>query len=165
MKQQGNILIILTIIVVFLAGLAFYNQSKPKSNPTQPTSTNTLAETKTFQSKNLKFSITVPSIFQVEEKFTTVLISKGDNQIMINRNGTNFDKIEDYIKDLGIKNHFVILNKTSSQINGLEAISGKIEETKIYFLYKNNAVYSFSTNSEALYNDLDQIAQSFKYTP
>lgn len=40
-----------------------------------------------------------------------------------------------------------------------------IGDEKNYFIYVSDSVYSFSTSDKSLYDDLDQIAQSFKYIP
>lgn len=138
----------------------------PSYAPTQ-----TIKE-KIYRSKTLKFSIIVPSKFQVEERFTTILLKYNDELIQINRNGTNFENIEGYLNDLSKKNKITIQDERKTAINGLNAIIGTLQYPggpqngeKNYYLYNNYAIYSISTPSEALFSDLDQIAQSFRYAP
>lgn len=166
MKQQGNIIIILIIVAALIICITLYNQSKSISKTPQPTPSTNSQQTKTFRSSSvMKFSIEIPENYQVEEKFTNVTIATPKGSIYINRTGTNFEKVEDYINDLGTKNHFTLTDKKILQINGLKTISGIIEKEKIYFIYNDYAVYTLTAKSESLYSDLDQIAQSFRYIP
>lgn len=163
MKQRGNILIILIVITAVILGFAFYNQSKTANPPSssQPTT----VQTKTFQSKDLKFSIELPNGFQSEENLGSVTISTPEGTLYVDRNGTNFNSVEEYAKDLEKKNGFILSDKENLSINGLNAISGTVDKEKTYFIYTENAVYTLTSKTESLYNDLDQIAKSFRYTP
>jgi len=38
-----------------------------------------------------------------------------------------------------------------------------ISEEKVYYIYVDNWIFTFSTSTPELYNDLDQTAQSFRY--
>lgn len=181
MKQSGNILIISVIIITafLFSSVVYYSlKSTNKSNkysinaPIQPETTRSSQETtKIFSSKNLKISFVVPLNSSVEEKFTTVIIKIDSHNIKVSRSGTNFDTLDDYLKDLGAKNNFSLLDKKTSDISEFQSISGRIERSieplqeKIYFIYADGWIFTFSTSFESLYDDLDQIAQSFKYTP
>lgn len=176
MKQQGNILIILAIIAALTTGAIIYFKSNSFSTP-QPTSTPRAAtssdgQIKTFQSKNLKFTINIPAYLQIEEKFTTVILKSNNTQIVLSRIATNFENLEDYLNDLSIKNKLVIEDREVKTINNLNSVTANIKASvnrdkneKVYFIYVDNWIYSLTTDSESLYDDLDQIAQSFKYTP
>jgi len=168
--KKGNTLILLVIVVVLtIAGLMYFNSLNKTSSNTQQdkkVTINSTEKTKIFKSSSaLRFSIELPFDYQAEERFGSVIIFTPNGSIFINRNGTNFDRLEDYLSDLSIKNHFVLINKNNSQVNGLETISGNIEKEKIYFIYKDYAVYSLSAKDKSLYNDLDQIAKLFHYAP
>lgn len=180
MKQMSNILIILAIIVVLIAAGVLYFAFKPTSIPNnspassskqpQATSKSSSKEIKTYQSKKIKFSISFYRNFKIEENFNEVILNSNNGNVLIGRNGTNFPTIAGYVDDLSQKNHLKISQRTSLRIDGKDAVSGIIShadgiQEKTYFIYADNWVYTLSTSSEALYNDLDQIAESFKYTP
>ena len=130
-------------------------------------------ELKTFRSSSImKFSILVPKNFQVEEKFGSVKISTEQGSIEINKNGTNFSDLENYLKDLSKKNQFELVNGESLNIAGLKSLKGDLKSStnpdlneRIYFIYVDYRVYSISTKLISLFDDLDQIAQSFRYIP
>lgn len=129
-------------------------------------------ETKEYKSKDLKISINVPSGFRIEDKFASISLIKTEGVINIGRNGTNFESIEGYLDDLSLKNRITITDKEKVMINNINAIRGVIKssggpqrEDKVYFFYNNFAVYSIATSIPALFDELDEIAQSFRYTP
>lgn len=166
--QKGNTLIILVIAAALVVGLMYLNSSN-KTLTTQQNGKvipNNAEQSKTFKSSSvLKFSIELPEGFKAEEKLGSVNIGSPEGQIYIDRNGTNFSNLADYLKDLEEKNRFILLDKKSLQINGLSAIAGQVGKEKSYFIYTENVVYNLTAKTEALFDDLDQIAQSFKYTP
>lgn len=172
---KGNIAVIFVVLAASALGILIYLKSQPnniadqnqtaKLTASQPTATPVLKQTKTFQSKNLKFSIVVPANFQVEEKFTRVTITAPDGLIYITRSGTNFSNLDDYLYDLENKNHFNLKNRQKFSRDSLTIISGFKDKEKEYFIFVDNWVYLLSTSSESLFDDLDQIAQSFKYIP
>ena len=71
----------------------------------------------------------------------------------------------DFLKDNRGTSYTNITNKRYLNINNLESVSGFIGEEKIYFIYVDYTVYLISSKTGALFSDLDQIAQSFRYTP
>ena len=176
MKQKGNIPIFL-IIIILAAGAAVYFFVKSNMPTFQnlypspaPSPTNIVA-LKTFQSQLMKFSIQLSNDFQIEEKFTTVILSSSKGEILISRNGTNFKNLKDYLNDLDTKNKVTIVEQKTLSINDYEVFlrsekySGSEKMTKVYVIYVDNWVFAISTTSESLYDDLDPIAQSFRYTP
>ncbi len=171
-------LIALAIIFGFYFFQNYSNKPTPKtsipsatrsaSNLASPTSSPSATQTKLYQSKNLKFSVVVPADFQPEEKLTTINLSKGNMYIQIARVAINYNNIQDYVQQLSKLNNFNLTQKESSVINGYHSIDGIIKSTgeeKDYFILVDGWVFTISTNSRVLYNNLDQIAQSFKYIP
>lgn len=165
---------IILIILIILASIGAYfgfkkfASTKPYQINQLPSSTPTLSitsKTKTFQSTILKFSIEIPDRFTVSENSGRVVLSSTEGKIYIDRNGTNFSNIDDYVKDLSSKNKITLMSQERSITNGLESISGIVDADKEYFIYTENWVYLLSTSSKSLYLDLDQIAQSFRYIP
>ena len=121
---------------------------------------------KTFKSSStMKLTINVPIDSLVEEKFGSVTIAIKDEKIYVDQNGTNFDNLKGYLEDLKIKNRFTLLDEKEVEINGQKALMGFINDEKIYFIYNKYHINTISTKSKSLYSALDQIAQSFRYTP
>lgn len=175
--QKGNVLIVLLIISLAIVGVIIYLQFHPAistKNPNsslspinQSTKTNTTKQTKTFRSSNvMKLTIELPVDYQVTERLGSVtILSPKDEQIYIERNGTNFSNLQDYIKNSRNNIDIKLQNRQYLRINGLEAVSGFIDGEKIYFILAENVVYLISTKNSSLFTDLDQLAQSFRYTP
>ncbi|MBI3485412.1 hypothetical protein HY025_00545 [Candidatus Daviesbacteria bacterium] len=163
---SGVIIISLVYILTQFQKLQIPAQvNNPPISTVQPIST-----IKTYSSKTLRLTIQVPSSYTLDEKFTTITLTSSRGKILVDRNGTNFSNVQSYLTDLSQKNHFILLNESTLTINNQSAISGLINhldgtKEKIYFIYSDYAIYNFSTSSPDLYSDLDQIAQSFKYTP
>jgi len=68
-----------------------------------------------------------------------------------------------------IKELEVIEEKTTS-INSLKAVRREVvlgtgEKRLVYDIYAEGLIYTIFTDSPALYDDLDQIAKSFRYAP
>lgn len=162
------LLVILTLILAVILSLGYKSITAQKQVKIRDE--NRVEQTqslKAFSSKSLKLTITVPTQFQVSEKFGTIKISNSNGEININQNGTNFNNLDDYLNDLKQKNHFTLNNQQNLLINNLSAIKADIESQHIYYIFSkgNYTVYSFSTRDNYLYPVLDQIAQSFRYTP
>lgn len=184
MKQQGNILIILVIILatVVIGAGAYMAVKKPTPEPSQvfPTpspiseqkqSSLEDKQPKIYFAKNMKFSIEIPSDFVTEEASISVSLTSKEGVIEIIKNGTNYNSLQDYIEDFDTKRSLSVVESRKMQIDSHEALSRTIRfannniNQKSYYIYVNYNVYIFSTSSEALYDDLDQIVQSFRYTP
>ncbi|MEN9407099.1 MAG: hypothetical protein RLZZ455_315 [Candidatus Parcubacteria bacterium] len=123
-------------------------------------------ESESFIFSQLNFSIDVPSDYVIEEKYSLVILKSNVGEIAISNNGTNFETIDQYLNDLGVKNHFSLTDKEDLVINSYPAAKLIIGKRVDYFIYATEwTVYTLSTDSEALYDDLDQIARSFRYIP
>lgn len=168
MKPLG-IALIGAVILIF--AYSSYTKIKPQTDNPTPTPTQT-SQPKTHRSEVLKFTITVPSQFSIKDEKIRVIISNLEGDMIISRNGTQFDSLEEYIKDFDIKHKTTPSNEQKISVGNFSAVSRVIKYPgsnpsgdKIYLVYTGDAVYQFSTSSESLYPDLDQIAQTFKYTP
>lgn len=171
---------IIVIVVILASGYFAFNRysqpttllTPPQAKQTPPTSPAS-QELKTFQSKNLKFSIQIPTDFQTEEKFTRVTLSNTNrDEIFINRIATDFSNLEDHLNDLNKKNKVEVIEQKSIAINKYQALvrlikypGGPSQGERVYNIFVDNWVYSISTTFESLYDDLDQIARSFRYIP
>lgn len=120
---------------------------------------------KEFKSSEMDFSIDLPENFNVEEGSISIKLYSSNGEIWTYRNSTNFDNLTDYIENSRNNLGSRLTGRKSLTINGLQSVSGFIDEEKLYFVYTDNRVYILSTKNADLYSDLDQIAQSFRYTP
>ena len=119
-----------------------------------------------FISKNMHFSVKVPIRYQIEERTTSTVFSDEKGKILVGRTGTNYSTIEQYLDNLSLKNNFKTDGKESIVINSLPTVVLNIDNRRDYFIYGTEwTVYTLSTDSEELYGDLDQVAQSFRYEP
>lgn len=171
-KAKNNKKIIYSIIAIIsiVAIVLIFKQNTP---PAVNNTTDNLnyPQGKTFTSKLLKFSIDYPNNCNIEEADTDINLNCNSEIIRISRYGTNFSNPSDFFRDLSIKNRFTIIDSKSIELNTMQALEAKITYPggpaieKIYYIYKNYAIYSISASSPELYSDLDQIARSFRYTP
>jgi hypothetical protein len=177
-KKNRRLLVLLGILVLCLVVYALVqsNQLRQINNYSYQTKINyqkTAESTdRVIISKFGHFSVVVPEGFSGVAQYTDAVLKSKDGEIIIGRNGTNFDEVNAYINDLALKNKINILKKKDLSINGLSGVRAVIEypisksKSKMaYFIYTDNQVYTLSTDSEALYADLDKIANSFRYLP
>jgi len=148
--------------------LFFYN-SKPKNSlsvkESISTTTPVLNRDETYSSNHLGIQLTIPAEFTIKNTGISLVLSKDKNTIVIGRSGSFFDNLDMHIDSLIKKNHLTLSQIDYDPIQSYESIAGYINAEKIYFIYVDSLVFSFSTSSPELYDDLDQIVQSFKYIP
>jgi len=174
-KDSQNLKRILLVLLVLIIGgilistkITFDQINKLGNAPTPSTNSadkNIAGQKKTYSSKFMKFSIEVPQNFTVNERFATVTITSPEGKIIIDRNGTNYSDLDSYLDNLSELNKLEIRNKEKLEINSLSTIKAFIGKEKVYFIYYDYWLFPISTTSEELYDELDQIAQSFKYQP
>ncbi len=170
-KKQNNQFFRLGVVggILFLSVVGYFVAMSKSSNTSN--SAIMQKETKTYQSKNMHFSIQINSDFQTKDSDSSVYLISSNRQIAIVRNGTNFNDLDSYISNFDSKRKLVSTNSTKLTIDGYEGLSRIVRfteesmEQKSYYIYVNNYVYILSTFSPILYSDLDKIAQSFRYTP
>lgn len=123
-----------------------------------------------FDSKYLQFSVNLPNGFQATDETSRIVINSDDGQVTVTRNGTQYNDLESYMLDYDSKRKLISTDENSIIIDGYRALSRLVEfpdqnaKQKSYYVYIDNWVYIFSTSSEELYDDLDEIAHSFRYT-
>ena len=174
-KIKTNHGLIIIIVFIFLFGLVIYLLGNTNKTYVLQTTTGitSKSDTENFQSKDLRFTITIPSLYTVREGQTYVeVLLNGVITFDIVRNGTNFESLDTYLKDSDIKKKLTtVTDEKTLTINGhrsasrIETNAGSKIKQKLYYIYVDNWVYILSTSSESLFPDLDQIAQSFRYTP
>lgn len=174
-KQKGtNKVIYLLLAFVILLVLLFFVMLLNKSSNYQnnnPEALTEIPQKKTYYSKSMKVSVDMPISFQVEESFTTITFKKNDDSITLSRNGTQFSNLESYLNDFDSKRQLIVPENNEIIINGYDTVLRTMNfpkqniKQKSYYIYVDNWVYVIFTKSKSLFNDLDQIARSFRYTP
>lgn len=167
------ILILVSAVVLFvLSGIMTTEKNSTVQNtPEEITQNKNGSNLKTFKSSSvMKFSINIPKNLEAEENLGRVTIISQYGKIYIERNGTNFANLKDYLNDLDVQNKPKILEENQRLINNNQGSIrlikyGTGEIQKVIVIFSEGWIYNFYTNSETLYDDLDQIAQSFRYTP
>lgn len=169
-KNNEKIIIALAVALILLLGLVLYSQSSPSTST--PQQINPSNEAKLYTSKNLKFSLQIPTLWRVTEDQTFTDLTSQDGKINVSRIATNFDNVNAYLADFDSKRTIKIASEEKMLINGYDSIKreerfigGTIAEQKVYYIYIRGWIYSLSTSSKELYSDLDQIARSFRYIP
>ncbi len=169
-KRENKFLsfIVIIIVVIFVGAIYIVISS---GNLYQNISNSQPTSNQIYKSKAMKFSIDVPSKFQIKEDLSIFLLKYNGLNIEIIKNGTNYSNLNDYIVSFDQRRNLISSEVKKNSVNGLEAMSRKVRfpkekgEQKTYYICGDNWVYILSTSSPALFNDLDKIARSFRYTP
>lgn len=152
--------VIVVVGAVLVAVLVWWQVGSSETIPI------TNSSTRTFNSgRVMDFVIEVPTTFEITEKSSRVSFSDSQGAIYIDQVFTELDDLDTYI--LNSKNNLEtrLEDREEISINDLEAVSGFIGDRKEYLIYADGRVYFIFTDSPALYDDLDQAARSFRYTP
>lgn len=171
-KYNPHVLILLIVCGIFIALTLIVIEggyrAKQDNNPPQ-------ANNNVFTSSINQFSVDLGKLNyqKINEDYNEVSIVRSEGTIQIGKIGTNFDTLNGYINDLMEKNDLLSEGREELFINGSPVIRtvikfpvSKAKDQKTYFVYPIEwTVYTLSTDSEALYDDLDQIARSFRYIP
>jgi len=165
--QKVNTFLIILICTAIIIGAVVFITNGFQKNTDLNTPSPTPTTTKFQSSSALKFSVDVPNGLKAVDNNGYVQVTNGKAEILIIRNGSFFNNIKEYLSDLEKKNGFILSRKADVPINKGEAVTGYIGSEKNYFIMpeRSYAVYVFSTKSPQLYQALDQIAKSFRYTP
>jgi len=164
------VLIPLILLSVFIYN-KFLSQKYIQTSPQNVIPTVFNQNLKTFKSSTMDFTVQIPNYYQATEKLTYVDLKSDNGLVDVVRNRTNFNSLDEYLKDTDSRKKLSIFSRENLEINGYNAES-RIEQNKdsgvkqkVYYIFVDGSVYIISTKIESLYSDLDQIAQSFKYTP
>ncbi len=168
-KNFYKLLLFIFTVVVVLSYLFFYrnfiNQVFPKQNK------NSQQDRQYFESPHWNFSIVIPKEYTIKEASSYIDLYKSDKKINISKNGTNFNNVKDYLDEFDRKRALIVNSLSEFKIDGYDGIvreevfeNLKIKQ-KVYYIYLNSSVYTFSTESTDLYTDLEQIVKSFEYLP
>lgn len=167
-KSNSGIIVVIFVVIVFGFIVYFVGNINKIFLLRSKTVINNL---KTYTSEEMKFSIHIPSKFQVEDLEIKLILSYYGKEISMIRNGTNYDNLTDYLVNFDKKRNLVVSEVKRVLIDGKDVLVRMLEfpeekiKQKAYYVYVDNWVYILSTSSEDLYGDLDQIVQSFRYMP
>jgi len=154
----GLVVLVVVFLVLFFRGSLKFSSDSPTA-------------TKTFKSSEvMDFEVEVPSGFSVEEKIIRVILTFEGNSIYLDKSSTNFDDLDSYIADLDSIDRVEVIEEKTTSINSLKAVRREVvlgtgEKRLVYDIYAEGLIYTIFTDSPALYDDLDQIAKSFRYAP
>src|SRR3989344_4274171 len=160
---MNRLILIVLIIGVIIVG--YYLLAKPQNQTTAPIPSPSIstAQPEVYTSDLFKLKIVIPIDFNAEEKFNTITLKKENQEIRINRNGTNYSNLPDYIKDLSKKNKLSIEEINVEEKNGNQLVTTQYftepnKERKTIFIYKDYFVYSISSDTPGLFNEIDEIS-------
>lgn len=170
-KKNYQYLILLSISLTILITFIYFHFTA--NNKDRVTQTNSETKLLTYTSQNKKVSFLYPPDYQIEEIYNDISLIKGISQISIYSIGTNYDNLQDYLNGLERMNKLNIVERYPSQINNIKTIRAVIKtpvnnnpDSYTYFFYPTEwTVYSISTDSKELRNDVDKIAETFIYNP
>ena len=158
--------VILIILFSSLSVLYLLYNGKHTTQLSQSISTNPNSNENTQSymapgEQNYEIEIPLEATIEIGTSSTQVVV--GENTIVIIRNGTNFTNLDNYLADLDMQNLKDVRSKEPFIIDGYNFVSRDLGSAKQYYGYVEGWIYNFSTSSPELYDDLDQIAQSFRY--
>ena len=165
MNKQRNI-IILVLIIIGIIGLSLYtNLNRNRSQPPQGIESGK----NIYKSAAIKFAIEVPKDFKVEDKGVTLTLKHNLGELKISRNGTQYQTIKSHLGYFDKLRGVSEIESKELRINAYQAIR-RLEETPdgnrlAYYIMVESFIYTLSTTSQPLFDDLDQIAKSFQSTP
>ncbi|MBI2442628.1 MAG: hypothetical protein HYV40_01825 [Candidatus Levybacteria bacterium] len=129
-------------------------------------------ESAIYSSPTLNINFTLPSGFTPEEQINRVILTSKNGQIVVEKINTNFDNLNNYLVDISKKNNLEVVESDSLMVDGVSVKKVQVRNPRSnvveswYLFYPTEwTIYTLSTNSESLYDDLDQIARSFRYIP
>lgn len=168
------ILLTLIAVILFFQTLRSYSSHKVKSQPLDKYEKyeHPIWGDQIYTSNFLHFSVYIPKDFIAEENYNTISLKKGEELITIDRIASMFDNLDEHISNYDSRRELIIKNQNNIRMSSYPAIvreqsfgTDNIKDHKIIFTYINGWVYTLSTSSPDLYDELNQIAQSFQYLP
>lgn len=165
---SAMVVVLLGLIIFFgLLSYSFLYLDKDKYNIVKPSQ-----ESNIYVSELNGFSIDLTGLEyeKIEDNYNLAKIITKEGEIIITVNGTNFSTIHDYIDTFDSRRNIKVLSSEEVTINGKDNLIREVSfpdleiQEKTYNTLLNHTVYTLSTDSPELYDELDQIANSFEYT-
>ena len=172
MKKQPAVLLILLAFVLVVGTLVYlkYSSRQDKVIFNPQTTGSPVSKLKMYKSLELDFSTQLPTSYIVDVKFTHLDLKNTTGSIGVDRNAHTFASLKEYLADVDDRDQLPSVNiikeflVNKHQVVVRDELRGGVK-VRMYYIFTNDWVYVFSTESESLYSDLDQIVQSFQYTP
>ncbi len=163
-KSYGNKLV-LVIFAFLLAGMYIVLFKQLATLKYVNPSSSAIERTNTYRSNILEMSVTVSDGFEVEESGNFITLTSDEGTIHIDRISTNENSIRAYVQKLREKNNINVQEHKAQYFRNVEVLETMIEDSDLtYFLSpKLGRIFSLSTTSPELYDDLEKIVQSFEY--
>jgi hypothetical protein len=158
-KRKVPYIAVLFVVSLLLAGY-FFNTKKFPFRTTYPSTTSALRE---YVSDDMNFVVGIPRDSEVEELSNTLSIKSTAGTIWITREGTNYETFDEFWQ--GIKRANSTFEEKRSVEGEWEIVSYKTGNEKAYIFFSKGKYFTLSTESSNLFDTLDQIAKSFRYTP
>lgn len=177
MKQKGWSKILLILVISLITGILLYLYKSKIINFTKDIDTQGIINRNTdinqeFTSVYLKFNLKIPNNFTGVDEPSRIALATQEGSVYIIRNGTQYKDLDTYLSNFDKNTKLNVIKDEKLLINGYQARLRVFDDTdvaqskeKIYFIFIDNFVYKLSTTYESLFDDLDQVAQSFRYIP
>ena len=167
-------LILLSFAGMYMAGCT--SDLRPTGNTYEATdSAGVQTEWVEYRQSFMKIAFVVRPEWEVSSANILVTMRNGDESMSISRSATNSDNIVDHfaiLDEAAVQNNFInnLKDREFLNLGDYDAyllfknnIESSSPERKIYFIYADHYIFQISTDSPDLYDDLDQVAMSFRY--
>lgn len=165
-KHHYNIVVIvlLSIILLFVLLMFTFYRAEMQNN------SNLSENTREHISPTMNFSISYPAFFELNDNGIEVSLKNEEGEIEIVRNGTTDMKPESILSNFdGMRNPISVISSQNNSLSGYTGILRQEEypnlgvSKKTQYIFLPGTMFVLSTSSENLYDELDQVAQSFRY--
>jgi hypothetical protein len=175
MKKKAKVnknLRIYSLLGLMVSLFLIFNILFIKTSPNQLYQSFTNARhTKLYKSETLRISFYYPEDYTVEEVLGIVTLKNNFGKIIVDSNASNYQSIEEYIDYLEQVNNVKIIDRSKISRNNLSSIYGVIQhsgtrspDSLTYFFNPAKwTVFTISTDSKELKNDLDNIAKTIVF--
>jgi len=158
MKTIKNLILFLIVSTLIIIGAALL-VLKNTSNPGIPTPKLLINKELQFSSEALGITFDAPKTAKITENVNTINIEINGETIMITRSASYYDSAEEHVAYLEELNNYTFdkIEKVNENI-----LMTQLGDKTMYFQKKGDYIFSISTESTDLYDELESIAYSLK---
>ncbi len=165
-KPQKNVTFLGIVILILLLSAVAWFVSSPKKEP-ESTVTKS-SEVEHFTSENLEISFDAKTPVLMKDLWTNVILDYDGKEIVIGRSGHNYEGLDEYLERLIELNHLNVKARRDAVIDNSPAVilftDSLGADHPTYYVIKDDWVFSMFTVHPELFDDLDMIVNTFKYT-
>ncbi len=166
MKKQPNKIIGLSIFtIILIAFIIIWFVTSPKTYM-QPQEKETIGR-ESFTSDNLDISFEAQTPVLMKDLLTNVILEYDGREIIISRSASDYQTLDEYLTRLIELNNMNVKRREDITIDGSPGVilftDSQGVDHPTYFVVKNEWVYSMYTIHPELFDDLDNVAKTFKY--